>query len=402
MLISFKASNFKSILEPVCLSMIPDAEDKSLSERLYEIQGMDISPIAVIMGPNGSGKSTILDAFLFTKDIALRKIKPSDIQRNKLALDKPSYFEICMCFEESVIGEAVQKYTIEIDPTGIVYESLWCLNNDEWKILYDENHYTYIGIDSEATDNSSLPVQFEDVKKFYNSVISYDQIKNSLDEKGNPFIWADTNGNLKIFKEILKQSLNELGVKVVDIDFPNLLIFLKDNGLLEPERCKGREAEAFKFYIIRGLVYDGYSVPLKEESAGTKRLLTLMYIIIEQIFCNERGITFILDELGAGLHDTLSTEIVKQFFKICELCKNCKSQLIATTHNTTLLRDKILRKDQIWLTEMKENRTTDLFSLAELKGVKATEDFAENYLRGKYGALPPRQEWAKKENETDD
>ena len=50
---------------------------------------------------------------------------------------------------------------------------------------------------------------------------------------------------------------------------------------------------------------------------------------------------------------------------------------------------KLFRRDQIWFTELrKEDRSTDLYSLAEFEGVWDGTDVAKGYLMGRYGAIP--------------
>ena len=50
---------------------------------------------------------------------------------------------------------------------------------------------------------------------------------------------------------------------------------------------------------------------------------------------------------------------------------------------------ELLRRDQIWFTELRpEDRSTDLYSLAEIRGIRQDEDIRLGYLSGKYGALP--------------
>ena len=63
-------------------------------------------------------------------------------------------------------------------------------------------------------------------------------------------------------------------------------------------------------------------------------------------------------------------------------------QLFFTTHDTGLLNLDLFRRDQIWFTELKEDRSTDLYSLAEIKNVRKDENFGKGYISGKYGAIP--------------
>ena len=65
------------------------------------------------------------------------------------------------------------------------------------------------------------------------------------------------------------------------------------------------------------------------------------------------------------------------------------AQLIFTTHETGLLNLDSFRRDQIWFAEMKTTgRSTDLYSLAEIKNIRKEENFGKGYISGKYGAIP--------------
>ena len=63
-------------------------------------------------------------------------------------------------------------------------------------------------------------------------------------------------------------------------------------------------------------------------------------------------------------------------------------QLFFTTHDTGLLNLDMFRRDQIWFTELKEDRSTDLYSLAEIQNVRKDENIGKGYINGKYGAIP--------------
>ena len=64
------------------------------------------------------------------------------------------------------------------------------------------------------------------------------------------------------------------------------------------------------------------------------------------------------------------------------------AQLIFTTHDTNLLTTKLFRRDQIWFTELDNQRSTTLYSLSEIKNIRKTESLSKNYIAGKYGAIP--------------
>ena len=463
MLISFKVSNFKSILEPVCLNMLADQDDKVLAQNLYEIEGVDekVNPFSVIMGANGSGKSSVLDALKFTREFFLRR-GITYIPRNKLASSEmPSRFEVCFYMTRSMIAEPIQKYELEISSSGIACEKIFCLKGNEWNELWNHD----FPLESESLDgkeNLNIAWDKEDLSElegysntydtvqFFKNLVFFNSIDNDLDQyfsadmseytlkniamldpEIRPLIRTDSNASQPFFKEALMKLLNALGVDVMDLVFKKIGtdLYCEDAGTSHEFIDSGTfpsveeldeseheleddirvidvpdkdTVEEFSFakirtYALVELIYRSYSMPIVEESAGTIRLVKLAFTMLNGLFHSEDIVLFI-DEMDAGLHDALSAEVVRQFFNCSrkiearsESGEKERSQLIVTSHNTVLLKDGTIRKDQIWFAEMKEeNRTTDLYSLSDLKGVKSTEDFAENYLRGAYGAIPKR------------
>ena len=98
------------------------------------------------------------------------------------------------------------------------------------------------------------------------------------------------------------------------------------------------------------------------------------------------GKVLICDELESSLHESLVYGLVKLFINTDA---EKFSQLVFTTHETGLLNLDLFRRDQIWFTELKKNeRSTDLYSLAEIKNVRKEENFGKGYIAGKYGAIP--------------
>ena len=102
----------------------------------------------------------------------------------------------------------------------------------------------------------------------------------------------------------------------------------------------------------------------------------------------ENGYTLVIDELDSKLHPNLVCRIVSLFNSKELNTKN--AQLIFNTHDTNLLSTGLFRRDQIWFTDKNKYGEAKLYSLADFKSdeVKKNEPFEENYIRGKYGAIP--------------
>jgi hypothetical protein len=141
---------------------------------------------------------------------------------------------------------------------------------------------------------------------------------------------------------------------------------------------------------------------LGEESTGTVKLYNLSAVIIQTL---HNGDVLIIDELNSSLHPLLSQFIIN-LFQDAKSNPN-KAQLIITTHDTTLLSQDLLRRDQIWLVEKDSYGATSLYSLSDFdyREVRSSIPFDRWYLSGRFGALPVIGdfnrwfEYAKKEKE---
>lgn len=125
-----------------------------------------------------------------------------------------------------------------------------------------------------------------------------------------------------------------------------------------------------------------FPINLDSESAGTRTLLTLLGSILDKL---EDGGTLIIDELDSTLHPLLSRQLLKLFSS--PSTNPGKAQLIFSTHDTNLLAGRLLRRDQIFLTEKDNAGATQIYSLSEIK-VRSSENMEAGYLSGRYGAIP--------------
>ena len=127
-----------------------------------------------------------------------------------------------------------------------------------------------------------------------------------------------------------------------------------------------------------GVVY----LDLDFESAGTRRLL----IILGQTFkALDEGLPIFIDELDASLH-TYASEAILRLFGSPKMNRH-GAQLIATTHDTNLMKSDILRRDQLWFAEKNIEGATEIYPLTEIRTRKG-DNVELGYLQGRYGAVP--------------
>ena len=122
-----------------------------------------------------------------------------------------------------------------------------------------------------------------------------------------------------------------------------------------------------------------FSFSLAEESDGTIRLLDLLVVLL-----NSQNKVYIIDELDRCLHPCLTYKFVEEFLKAIELNK---VQLIVTTHESRLLDFDLLRRDEIWFVNKKNDGESDIYSLEEYN-TRFDQKIDKAYLEGRYGGVP--------------
>lgn len=117
-----------------------------------------------------------------------------------------------------------------------------------------------------------------------------------------------------------------------------------------------------------------------EESDGTRRLFDLI-----DIFMNiDNDKVYLIDEIDRSLHPMLIKEFIKLYY---ENIGDNKSQLIFSTHESSLMDLENFRQDEIWFIERDENYVSQLYSLDIFKE-RYDKKIDKAYLEGRYGAVP--------------
>lgn len=394
MLISFTVSNYKSILEPVTLNMVADEEDISYENTLIKGSEGLVNSISVIYGPNGSGKSTLLDALKYLKNLVLKdynviinkKNEIPPIPRNRNAeSDMPTKFQ--------VIFENKRLYILNLSILNDIMDlKLESVSEENTETVFSVSNFSF---NNERLTSDIKRSSFISAINFFRNLVIYNAIEDNPEFQYEFKLRFDSlqyvnntnspvQGVFFIGEELPKEQinlfvslLNKFGTGITNVKF-------NDSFSTRLYGYSRETAKSIKVFIPEKVCYGDIEIPISEESSGTKRLIKIAFIISKALL--KKNQVILIDELDAGLHDMLSTEIVNQFIKNKS---ESNSQLIFTTHNTTLMASHMLRKDQIWFTQMTPMRSTELYSLADLDNApRPTADFAEAYLSGRYGAVP--------------
>lgn len=402
MLLEFSCSNHKSIRDEVVFSTLAGT-DTTHEDKVKSIDDLRVLKSAVIYGANGSGKSNFIDAISFVKNLVVKSITHQPGEGIRQIPHKLDSFE-----KDS-------SYRIQFITKGIRYVFGFTLKNmivaEEYMYFFPNGRQTKIFERSAEsfTPGSKFRGKFnscKDVLKPNRLFLSCAANFSTVEEISNAYrffadeliIYGPSNTtnwmNYSLYQikqdENIKKAvisfMRELGMGVKDI------VVTIDQKQLESSELPSFLSDEFKNVLLQKkvdainakVVYDSFETDLiNEESTGVQKLFGMLCPLID-IMVN--GKVLVCDEIESSLHESLVFGLVKLFMSVSP---EQFAQLIFTTHETGLLNLDLFRRDQIWFTELKsEDRSTDLYSLAEIKNVRKEDNFERGYISGKYGAIP--------------
>lgn len=402
MLLEFSCSNHRSIRDEILFSAIAGS-DKTHAENIEKVADVEVLKSSVIYGANGSGKSNFIDAISFVKNLVSNSINHQPGQGILQVPHKLEGYERKSNYKIQFVVDGIRyAFGFSLRNMLVVEEYLYYFPNGRQTKIFERDGEEYsAGRNFRNRFNSC-----KDVLKPNRLMLSCAANFSSVDEvtaayrffndelviynSGNQENWMNyslhqINTNEKVKATVLK-FLDALGtgikdiyvdIKKEDLDVSHLPPFLSDEfkKILLQEKIDAISAK---------VLYEGFETDLiSEESTGIKKLFGILCPFIDII---ANGKVLVCDELESNLHESLLFGLVKQFVNT----RGSKpAQLIFTTHETGLLNLDLFRRDQIWFTENKSaDRSTDLFSLTEIRNVRKDENFGKGYIAGKYGAIP--------------
>ena len=402
MLLEFACSNHKSIRDEVLFSALA-SKDNTFEEKTKEISGGRVLKSAIIYGANGAGKSNLIDAIAFVKNLVTNSIHHQPGQGIRQIPHKLDGFKKDSTYRIQFIVQNV-RYVFGFSLRNMLVsdEYLYYFPNNRQTKIYERSGETFSAGNKfrgkfntckdvlkpnrlllSCAANFSAVKEISDAYSFFNDeLVVYDP--------ANQYNWMNyslyqMNTNPKMKQSVLN-FLSELGTGIRDIQV------MIDEKELESSELPPFLSDEFKALLLQNNVnaitarvcYDKFDVDLmQDESTGIQKLFGILCPIID-IMIN--GKVLICDELESSLHESLVFGLVKLFMG----AQTDKfAQMIFTTHETGLLNLELFRRDQIWFAEMrKDDRSTDLYSLAEIKNVRKEDNFGRGYISGKYGAIP--------------
>lgn len=412
MILDFSVKNYRSIKSLQTLSLIAapiKSKNKTLdSENIFPVSDkLSLVKTAAIYGANGSGKSNLVKA-LITMFVFIDKSLQDDQVGKRIiepfAFDRFSFMEPTFFQLVFICNQVKYRYGFEVK--GNEVKSEWLFGTPGKKEVY---YFTREGSQIQINEDKFLEGKglenktsannlFINVCKAFNGSVSK-QIISFF--KTNIAVSAGVNDNgfrattLELmkddtFKQKILSLLNDADFGIQGITNKQITAGDLPEGTSN-EIISRVTSEKLEFLLSKRPVFDenGNETGTREllmdsqESDGTMKFFNYSGVILDTL---EDGGTLIIDEFDARLHPLLTRKLVKMFNSPVSNKKN--AQLVFVTHDTNLLDNSLLRRDQIYFAEKNKRSETVLYSLVDFKGIRNDASFEKDYINGKYGAIP--------------
>ncbi len=426
MILEFTTANFKSFKTIQTFTM----RAANISSKYKEIDTNNVISITekikilkskAIYGANASGKSNLVSALfayimIVKNSVKEEKILKKIIKKYELSFENteiPTFFQLIFAIKNDDNVNIIYRYGFEIFENKIISEWLFGVPK-KVEVQYFIREGMNVKVNERVFKEAK---KFEDLTKsgdsdifrtnslflsavssmggsFAKSIVNAISIINILSGIDDPIIREFASENIEIEEnknEILGLlraadfGIEDIGKLSKEEEFPieemplELRELLKSGNFKKTtnfytKRCKFRDNEKIEDIAVD---FDEW------ESEGTKKFFYLSPLLIRTL---KEGRTLIIDEFDARLHPLLTKKIVNLFNSNLTNSKN--AQLIFVTHDTNLLKQNLLRRDQICFIDKDKYGNSTLKTLIEIKGVRNDSSIDKEYIQGKFGAVP--------------
>lgn len=437
MLLEFTVENYRSYRDPARLSLVASSAEE-LPGNLIPVEGRGLSALksVVLYGANGSGKSNLLAAM---NDLAALVESPTRRPLFERTTCKPFAFvqekaKGPIRFGASfVLEDVLYEYAVAVQGTEISAERLTAYPENHAQTWFRRRggeiklgskqpsilkafaksvppHQTFLGF-AAALEAPKLAGPAKWLTQNLRMRRELGNESSALDSFGLMTTHALEDERFKVWAEGV---LRYADVGIVGVETEEVAADEKIGALniprvdqADPDRVSmttnpmdvvgvgvaSRVEDVFlqksgrrrlrPYFLHEDESNEPRRFDFPEESLGTRRLFAMCWPFFEAL---SGGEVLVIDEFSASLHPLIVRELVRLLHD--PRTNPNGAQLIFATHDTNLLSSRLFRRDQVWFTEKDRSGATELYSLHDVKDVRADEAIEKGYLRGRYGAIP--------------
>ena len=427
MLLYFKTKNYRSMKNESVLDM-EAAGIKDSAADLLPFGKSEYIPAAAIYGKNGGGKSNLIRAMWLAVQFICNaqktqtekaKVPVSPFKLDNYSVDEPTEFEfgyvhngIKYIYGFSATQEEIKTEYLKAAPNG--RESvIFSRENGTFKFPQNNERRKKEMI-SEAVAKNQLFFAVSCTMNYKPCIEAMGWFRDKIVFSRD---YTDINQSLLDYSEdeamlqaiVSAAKAADVGIQDMKFEIDNQEVDLTAGDI--PEQFKGmytalkmfsealrqngneaeirlRTGELKSTAYHSGVNQDGqqalFELGLSDESDGTRRLMALAPAIEKTL---KNGGVLIVDELERELHLLLMEYVINRYQR--SATNPNQAQLIFTTHETTLLNQGTLRRDQIYFVD-KDNTSgaSELYALSDFNIRNDMMNIQKAYLLGRFGAVP--------------
>ena len=384
MLLRFGVGNYLSFRDRQELSFaassLKDRRDGLIA--CEAVPNGSVVPAAVIYGANASGKTNFVNALWAMRQMILRSHTMGEpgkgILRHAFRLEPdclkaPSRFDI-----DFVVEEIRYHYGFEVTDDAVTAEWLYGFPKSYRRTMFERSGDKFDFGRWLRGRNKSIARSTKPNSLFFSAAVQngHEQLSRLYDFfQSMEFVQSSSVYGSEASLRLAGDGLDRRVTSFLDS---------MNTGVVGYRKKDEKIPDEFPTIELAHRTEHGEAVyfGLNLESAGTRRLLILLGQAYRAL---DRGSVLCVDELDASLHICASEAVLKLF---CASKENCSgAQLVATTHDTHLMKSASLRRDQFWLAEKTSKGATEIYPLTDIRTRKG-DNLELGYLQGRYGALP--------------
>lgn len=435
MLIQVNVQNFKSFNELNSLNLIASNKLRKQKERLYESDTISLLKSTVIYGSNASGKSNFVEVLRFMKECVMNQEIPIESYNWYCRNHEDNKEKISSFSVQLLLNEDCYEYGFDAILNTQTIKDEWIVDLNKKKILYQRNNdgKPLNGLNLGREDRMRMEIYLDDFLHNDKSLFLTEMNRNKSFDKDSElsvyhriYNWFVKDLNVVLpdmpltkfsyyYDEStlsnIKKIVRSFDTGIEDIEIKNMseeqlqnkigISLYKDviNELKKNVQKQGQELNLSmrskkEFFNIT--MNDNYDLENKtlcfkhgqsmldfefcEESDGTKRVFDFLDILLNK---NQNSV-YVIDEMERSLHPNLFNRLIEL---LNEYQKQSNIQVIFTTHESSIMKQDLFRRDQIWLIERNKDNDSRIYSL-DTFNERFDKKISKAYLEGRYGAIP--------------
>ncbi len=336
----------------------------------------------IFVGANGSGKSTIIRGIKLLLDLLFSEIIP-DVGSFLCVFGECRQYSVEY---EFIIENEVIRYSFEVDTEKeLISEKLYL----DDKMLLDRmgiSAKSYIADPNGADYRSEVSKDTLFLRTLYfNTKFASDQVLSAWIDflKGSAYInmherqivhYGKTDVSVaRYFDNGFRETVNKF---FDDHGFEQSIVINRDTQDGTPFSTGDTDIENMILVKHKGI---NLPIPFAQESVGNQNLLRILPAFLTVI---HNGGMLLIDDFSGAFHNDLESLLVRYFME-----KSNHSQLLFVSHSTNLLSNSILRPDQEYSVEFRneEGSSVKRFSSEQ---PRSAQNIEKMYLSGVFGGLP--------------